>query len=595
MKSVSLALAATLAVVPVIVPVGVTAHAQQQQRPAARSQAEGSPAQRLDVMRSQLDGLRRSLNSAVAALNATGATETTSGNAQATSGDDARTRLRGLEREVASILSDVNDLRGKQERAERYDATEIGKLETAVADINKRAEDGLRATADARRASGATAASSDKKKKGGGFFSKLNPFGGGGDDDKYAELTGTVAPGRDRELFELAAKQTRKSSYEEGRLLFNVIVTTYTDSPFLPLSKLAIADSFYLEGTTSALIQANASYREWLTFFPTHPLADDVMLKMAEAEMRQMGLANRDTSHARKAEQQLKVVLQQFPETPLRNDVQVRLTEVQENLAMHNLQVAQFYLARYEQGKAANPRGGQDRLREIAEKYPNFSYMDEVLYNLGLTYVQEEEPDEASKYFVRLMRDYPNSRFAEKAGEQLDLIGTARPKPDPEALKRPETERPGLTEKFFTEVFGRTPVTVTKDGVLISKKNDGTDLIDEAIARGGELNSDRTPTAPVFRRAPARQVVSPVNRATPASGATTGAATTTNAGGTTNASGLSIQPTAPGAPPGSSNIPTEKQAAPAVTQPVAPATTTTPTTDTLPASSPTPPATGANP
>ena len=113
--------------------------------------------------------------------------------------------------------------------------------------------------------------------------------------------------------------------------------------PFLPLAKLAIADSFFLEGTTSALIQAAQAYQDWLTFFPTDPLADDASLKVAEAEMRQMGLSDRDISHARKAEQRLKVLLQQYPKSPLRATVEARLQEVQENLAMHNLQIARFY------------------------------------------------------------------------------------------------------------------------------------------------------------------------------------------------------------------------------------------------------------
>ena len=40
------------------------------------------------------------------------------------------------------------------------------------------------------------------------------------------------------------------------------------------MAKLAIADSFYLEGTTSSLIQAGQAYQDWLTFFPTDQLAD---------------------------------------------------------------------------------------------------------------------------------------------------------------------------------------------------------------------------------------------------------------------------------------------------------------------------------
>jgi outer membrane protein assembly factor BamD len=81
----------------------------------------------------------------------------------------------------------------------------------------------------------------------------------GKSNDKYAELTGTVAPGRDRVLFVEAAHEVRKGNHETGRLLFTTIITTYPDSPYLPLAKLAIADSFYLEGTTSSLIQAGQS------------------------------------------------------------------------------------------------------------------------------------------------------------------------------------------------------------------------------------------------------------------------------------------------------------------------------------------------
>ena len=66
-------------------------------------------------------------------------------------------------------------------------------------------------------------------------------------------------------------------------------------------------------------------------------------MKVAEAEMRQMGLSDRDISHARKAEQRLKVLLQQYPKSTLRATVEARLAEVQENLAMHNLLVARFY------------------------------------------------------------------------------------------------------------------------------------------------------------------------------------------------------------------------------------------------------------
>ena len=251
------------------------------------------------------------------------------------------------------------------------------------------------------------------------------------------------------------------------------------------------------------MIQAAQAYQDWLTFFPTDPLAPYAMMKVAESEMRQMGLSDRDPTHALKAELRLKVLLQQYPQTKLRPDVEHRLREVQENLAMHNLQIGNFYYkAKYEQGKGGL-KGAQYRYREIVEKYPNFSFMDEVLFRLAATYQQEEEPDEAAKYYQQLLRNHPNSEFAEKSRDQLGIIGAPVPDPDPARKGAPPPVRPGMIESVLQQVSGRADVTVDKNGVLISKDGkEGTDLIDEALKYNGQLPTNVTPQAPVQRTTP---------------------------------------------------------------------------------------------
>ena len=237
----------------------------------------------------------------------------------------------------------------------------------------------------------------------------------------------------------------------------------------MPLAKLAIADSFFLEGTTSALIQAAQAYQDWLTFFPTDPLADDASLKVAEAEMRQMGLSDRDISHARKAEQRLKVLLQQYPKSPLRATVEARLAEVQENLAMHNLLIARFYYdVKYSTGKGGL-KGSQSRLKEIVDKYPCFSYNDEVFYRLATTYQAEEEPDEAARYYQKLVQEFPESEFNEKAREQLNIIGAPIPEksaPNPCSKRQPQS----FMGNMMQQVSGKADMTVNKNGILISKE-----------------------------------------------------------------------------------------------------------------------------
>lgn len=456
---------------------------------AQRTQTEQSTTQRLDVMTSKLESMRRELNSALSVMNASKNDKDTKPNA-----DDPVVRLKGLEKEVGSTLSEVNDIRSKNDRSEKYDPTAIDRLEVTVTELTGRVESGLQATASARTGAAAVNTTATKKKKKGKF---LGIFGGG--DDKYADLTGAAVAGRDRVLFEEAAKEVRKGRFDTGRLLFSTIINTYPDSPFLALAKLAIADSFFLEGTTSALIQAAQGYQDWLTFFPTDPLADDAMLKVAESEMRQMGLSDRDITHARKAEQRLKVLLQQFPKSSLRPVVESRLQEVQENLAMHNLAIARYYWDVKYKTQKGGLKGAQSRLKEVVDKYPCFSYNDEVLYRLASTYQAEEEPDEAAKYYQQLIIGFPESQYNEKAREQLNIIGAPIPeKSTPNPCTR--RDKQGLIGGFWQQVSGRADVTVDKDGILISKDSkEGNDLIDEAIKYNGSLPTNVTPRTPVQR------------------------------------------------------------------------------------------------
>src|SRR5215204_5925195 len=463
---------------------------------APQDSSQLTPLQRLDVMRSWLDTMRRTLNSAIAGLNAKDKS------AEATA-DDPRVRLGGLEKEANKLLNEIADLRGKQERAERFETSLIDKLEAAVAELDARVQSSMRDTMRERAAAPAVAEKEDdkKKKKGSGFFGRILGRGG---DDKYDELVGTVAPGRDRELFEEATKETRKDSFETARALFSVIINTYPDSVYLPLAKLAIADTFYLEGTTSALIQAGQAYQDWVTFFPTHGLSDDVCLKMGEVEMRRMGLANRDISPARKAEHRLKFCLQQFPKSSLRPEIEIRLSEVQENLADHEKDVGDQYFNKFYQHRANNLKGAQSRYREIVDKYKSYSGMASVLYRYATTYLEEEEPDEATKYLQQVVRRHPNSEYAEKAKEKLAAIGAQVPDPDPDRVNFEEPRGPGMVGGVLRELSGVVPKTVVKDGVIISQSSKGNDIIADVIANGGTLpaNYDR----PTPRTAPPRDV-----------------------------------------------------------------------------------------
>ncbi|MCY7376955.1 MAG: outer membrane protein assembly factor BamD [Pyrinomonadaceae bacterium] len=452
-------------------------------------EGQGSVSQRLDVMRQRLETMRRSLDSAASVLKDENKDD------KGKKDDKAKLetplgRLRGLAKETSGLQSEINTLRGKVDRSEKYEVSEVYQLEATVGELQARTDNALTETAGARAnpvSAEGTAREVKKKKK------FLGIFGGG--TDEYEELIGTVTPGRDRELFINATKEVRKNNYDVGRLLFQTIITTYPDSPYLPMAKLAVADSFYLEGSTGALIQSAAAYQEWLTFFPTHPLADRVLLKVAESEMRQIGLPDRDSTRARRAEQRLRALLQQHPNTILKDTVGKRLEEVQDNLGLHNLYIANYYYKQSVDQQKGGLKGAQSRYREILDKYPNFSFMDEALFKLAVTYQIEEETDQAARYFQQLVRDYPNSDYVEKSKEQLQLIGAAVPESNPERMKVLAPEKKSFIANFRDELFGLYPLTIDKDGVLMTDDFDKEkfELIDQIIENQGDINASQIP------------------------------------------------------------------------------------------------------
>jgi outer membrane protein assembly factor BamD len=456
---------------------------------AQQKPGEGTPSQRLDVMRQKLETIRRSATSSASVLK----DESKGSKEDKSKLDSPLARLKSLEKESSNLLSDIGVLRGKLDRAEKYEPTEIDQLETAVSELQTRADAVLVETASARANPESEEGKPRDKKKKGKF---LGIFGGGGPDE-YEELIGGVSPGRDRELFIVATREVRKKNYDVGRLLFQTIITTYPDSPYLPMSKLAVADSFYLEGSTSALIQAIASYQDWLTFFPTHPLADRVVLKIAEAEMRQIGLPDRDATRAKRAEVKLKALMQQYPNSVLKAEAERRLNEVQDNLGLHNLLIANYYYTlSVGQGKSGL-KGAQSRYREILDKYPNFSFQDETLYKLANTYLVEEETDEAARYFQRIVREFPNSEWVAKSKEQLQLIGADVPEPDPERMKVLPPESASFFQNFKNQLFGIYPLTIDKNGVLMINKFDESkfELIDQIIENQGDILVNQIPRA----------------------------------------------------------------------------------------------------
>src|SRR5512146_721737 len=75
---------------------------------------------------------------------------------------------------------------------------------------------------------------------------------------------GSVQP--DKVLFDRAMDAMKHNKFDVSRLTLQTLINAYPDSEFIARAKLAIADSWYAEGGSAALAQAENEYRDFITF-----------------------------------------------------------------------------------------------------------------------------------------------------------------------------------------------------------------------------------------------------------------------------------------------------------------------------------------
>jgi outer membrane protein assembly factor BamD len=188
----------------------------------------------------------------------------------------------------------------------------------------------------------------------------------------------------DKVLFDKAMDAMKHNRFDVARMTLQTLINTYPDSEFIARAKLAVGDSWYAEGGTASLAQAEQEYHDFETFFPNMPEAAEAQLKIANIQYQQMEKSDRDYTHAKRAEDEYRNLIMQYPDNPkLVKEGKERLLEVQEVLADREFGIGRFYYLR--QSFPASIA----RLQSLMDKYPLYSRADEALYLLGQNYEGE--------------------------------------------------------------------------------------------------------------------------------------------------------------------------------------------------------------
>src|ERR1051326_7857063 len=189
----------------------------------------------------------------------------------------------------------------------------------------------------------------------------------------------------DKVLFDRAMEAMKKGKYDVARITLQTLINTYPDSEYVARAKLSVADSWYAEGGATGLQQAEIEYKDFITFFPQMAEAAEAQLKVANIHYRQMEKPDRDYTHAKRAEDEYRTLIQQFPDSKLVPQAKARLREVQEVLAERAYRIGRFSFLRESYAAAIA------RLRSVTDTYPLYSKADDALMMLGSSFERQIE------------------------------------------------------------------------------------------------------------------------------------------------------------------------------------------------------------
>jgi outer membrane protein assembly factor BamD len=253
----------------------------------------------------------------------------------------------------------------------------------------------------------------------------------------------------DKVLFDRAMDAMKHNRFDVARMTLQTLINTYPDSEFIARAKLAVADSWYAEGGTTAMAQAEIEYKDFRTFFPNMPEAAEAQLKVANIHYQEMEKPDRDYTHAMRAEEEYRALIQEYPDSKLVPLAKQRLREVQEVLADREFGIGRFYYLR-----AAYP-AAIARLRTLVDRYPLYSGADQTLFLIGQSYEGEIElvrknprinevfkskmiddlTKEAAAAYSKIITRYPAMDRAVDAKARLEALKQPVPRPTRAALE----------------------------------------------------------------------------------------------------------------------------------------------------------------
>ena len=215
------------------------------------------------------------------------------------------------------------------------------------------------------------------------------------------------------QAFQRGEEQFERRKWQRARNYYTHVYENYPNDALGRRSLLRVADTYFEQGDPVNLVEAQYKYRDFINRYPTSEHADYAMLRIAMCSFKQMEKPDRDQQKTREAVEKFDDMLKTFPKSALREEAEARRLDALNRLARHEHLVARFYIKRNSFNAALQ------RLNFLVDTYPNYNDRAGAFYDLGTSLSELGRKGEARLYFERIVAEFPQSEYAERARRRL--------------------------------------------------------------------------------------------------------------------------------------------------------------------------------
>jgi outer membrane protein assembly factor BamD len=281
-------------------------------------------------------------------------------------------------------------------------------------------------------------------------------------------LLGVKSKQPDKELFDKAMIAIKKGRFDVARLDLQTMLNTYPDSEYRMRAKLAVGDSWFKEGGTAALTQAEAEYKDFITFFPQAPEAAEAQMKVADIYYEQMEKPDRDFTNAQRAEQEYRAMINSCS-----------LSRSWCLARRRNCATCRRFWPSVKRRSAFITGPGRTfaasiaRLKTVVDTYPLYSKSDQALLGIGDAYAGQAHAvqiapnlpgairermravyqDRAAEAYTKVITRYPMAPHVEDARDRLVAMNRPVPEPTQEAVAENDAEERSRQPLRFNDKF----------------------------------------------------------------------------------------------------------------------------------------------